>query len=132
MLTHDPVTPMQRDVRLHRRAAAGAGIGANIPYSVVCHSPSGWETGYGGSGPADLALNIVNAFIPPASDGEPVEIYQQGNASATAAQLYQPFKDRFLTGLHIGPGDTATLAAADIDAWIEHAAPGVLARVRRT
>ncbi|MEW5931999.1 MAG: DUF6166 domain-containing protein [Bacillota bacterium] len=26
---------------------------------VVCHSPSGLEWGYGGSGPADLALSIL-------------------------------------------------------------------------
>ncbi|NNG66444.1 hypothetical protein HKI81_04215 [Caldanaerobacter subterraneus] len=34
---------------------------ANIPQVIVSHSPSGFEWGYGGSGPADLALNILYA-----------------------------------------------------------------------
>jgi hypothetical protein len=29
------------------------------------HSPDGFEWGYGGSGPADLALNILGMFVPP-------------------------------------------------------------------
>jgi len=31
----------------------------NIKQEIVCHSPTGFEWGYGGSGPADLALNIL-------------------------------------------------------------------------
>ena len=31
----------------------------NVPHLVVHHSPTGYEWGYGGSGPADLALNIL-------------------------------------------------------------------------
>lgn len=31
----------------------------NVPCLVVLHSPSGFEWGYAGSGPADLALNII-------------------------------------------------------------------------
>src|SRR6266436_5928682 len=33
----------------------------HIPY----HSPDGFEWGYGGSGPADLALNILGLFVAP-------------------------------------------------------------------
>lgn len=32
---------------------------ANVPHRIVRHSPTGFEWGYGGSGPADLALNIL-------------------------------------------------------------------------
>lgn len=34
-------------------------VEATIPKVVVHHSPDGWEYGYEGSGPADLALNIL-------------------------------------------------------------------------
>lgn len=30
-----------------------------LPHRVICHSPSGFDWGYGGSGPAELALNIL-------------------------------------------------------------------------
>jgi hypothetical protein len=35
----------------------------NITRTRVHHSPTGWEWGYEGSGPADFALNIVDAFV---------------------------------------------------------------------
>jgi hypothetical protein len=35
------------------------GIKTNVPVLAVLHSPGGFEFGYGGSGPADLALNIL-------------------------------------------------------------------------
>lgn len=31
----------------------------------VLHSPTGYEWGYMGSGPADLALNVLGLFVPP-------------------------------------------------------------------
>lgn len=34
----------------------------NIPRTLVKHSPDGFEWGYGGSGPADFALNILYFF----------------------------------------------------------------------
>lgn len=34
---------------------------ANVPHAIVRHSPTGFEWGYGGSGPAELALNILYA-----------------------------------------------------------------------
>lgn len=39
------------------------GVKANIPQDLVFHSPTGFEYGYGGSGPADLALNILYQFM---------------------------------------------------------------------
>lgn len=37
------------------------GIKTNVPVNAILHSPTGFEFGYGGSGPADLALNILLA-----------------------------------------------------------------------
>lgn len=37
----------------------------NIAQRVVHYSPEGFEWGFGGGGPADLALNILDLYIPP-------------------------------------------------------------------
>ncbi len=59
-------------------------VQTNVRWSVVAHSPDGFEWSSGGSGPADLSLNILNMFCPPATDGrEPIPCYE-GEASATA------------------------------------------------
>ena len=46
-----------------RRDQAGR-VSVNVPHQIVHRSPDGFEYGYGGSGPADLALNILAAFVP--------------------------------------------------------------------
>jgi hypothetical protein len=40
------------------------GVRANVPH-VVYHSPTGYNYGYAGAGPADLALSTLCALIPP-------------------------------------------------------------------
>ena len=47
----------QRGIVLRR---TGHDVLTNVPHLVVHHSPTGYEWGYGGSGPADLALNILD------------------------------------------------------------------------
>jgi len=39
------------------------GIHTNVPCRITYHSPTGFEWGYGGSGPADFALNILSIFV---------------------------------------------------------------------
>jgi hypothetical protein len=39
-----------------------SGTVVNVPHKHVYHSPTGFEWGYGGSGAADLALNILALF----------------------------------------------------------------------
>ena len=55
----------------------------NIRRLVVKHSPDGFEWGYGGSGPADLALNIMLHFT----------------TMEVAEKIYQEFKWKFIAGL---------------------------------
>lgn len=91
-------------------------VQTNVPWSVVEHSPDGFEWSYAGSGPSDLALNILNAFIPPGSDSQrPVRCFE-GEASKTAAALHQCFKEEFLAGL---PAEGGTIPGEVIRAWIE-------------
>ena len=74
----------------------------NIPHAIVHHSPTGFEWGYGGSGPADLALNILSAMI--------------GPEAAREGGLYQKFKWDFIAGL---PHEGGTIKAVDIEAWLK-------------
>lgn len=64
------------DVICERRAGYAA---TNVPQMHVKHSPDGFEWGYGGSGPADFALNILALFI--------------GREEAERDFLYQRFKE---------------------------------------
>lgn len=92
-------------------------ITTNVPWSVISHSPDGFNWGYGGSGPSDFALNILNAFIPPGSDGlEPIKCYE-GKCSNAAFRLYQDFKQTFIEPLPIEGG---IIYADDIERWLQN------------
>ena len=73
---------------------------ASIPQEWHVHSPTGFEWGYGGSGPADLALNILGLYVPPAE----------------AWRLHQRFKTEVIARL---PRDGGVLQSPRIVAWIE-------------
>ena len=70
----------------------------NVPRIVVHHSPDGFEYGYGGSGPSDLALNILEGVIREHfPDFVPTVRCWDGNmVTATAWGLYQQFKIDFI------------------------------------
>ncbi len=57
---------------------------------VVHHSPTGFEWGYGGSGPADLALSILTLVI--GAEPETVDLFEGGACGTLAWQLHQAFK----------------------------------------
>jgi len=109
--------PMFFDVVLKRDGADTSGEAiTNVPWSVIWHSPDGFNWGYGGSGPADLALNILNAYVPPGTDGlESVKCYQ-GECSATASYLHQEFKREIIAAI---PVSGATIYAETIHSWIK-------------
>jgi hypothetical protein len=65
---------------------------------VVLHSPTGMEWGYGGSGPADLALSILTDLL-----GGPM-----------ARRYYQQFKFDFVAGFK----DNWTISADEIRKWL--------------
>jgi len=72
----------------------------NFDHQWVKHSPTGTEWGYGGSGPADAALNALLVF----TDRE------------TAERLYQDFKDTFIA--HI-PNVGTTIPADIVRYWLQ-------------
>lgn len=88
----------------------------NVPQALVDHSPSGFEWGYGGSGPADLALNVMALFYPLAPGDEGVKLYRRDRCSWQAWQLHQEFKWRFIAS---APREGGRLPIAEVRAWLE-------------
>ena len=66
---------------------------------VINHSPDGFEWGYGGSGPAQLALAIL----------------LKATTKEKAVRYYQDFKNEFIVGL---PNDDFELEV-DVKGWLE-------------
>lgn len=85
------------DVRLWRDRDGNAL--ANIPQSLVYHSPTGFEWSYAGSGPADLALNILHLVVRPPE----------------AWKMHQDFKCEFLVNM---PKAGGTIKMRDVKGWI--------------
>ena len=101
-----------------RRTAAGK-IATNIPRRFEQHSPTGFEIGYGGSGPADLALNILAIFIPVKDDDDDaVKVRAGGTCSRAAFAMHQQFKRDFLVTQDVKPGGNYVIPAQVIREWI--------------
>jgi hypothetical protein len=67
---------------------------------VYSHSPTGFEWGYGGSGPSQLALAIL------------LELYGR----STALHYYQAFKYKFIVA---AAQDGFVISSDDIDLWLK-------------
>ena len=100
------------------------GISTNVPRIVTRHSPTGYEWGYGGSGPADLALNICEYYVRVLRN-EGVEIgkahkLHSGFAHDMTLKVYQQFKAEFIAGAPIEGG---SLNANYIMSWLKARIP---------
>lgn len=74
----------------------------NIPHLFIRHSPDGFEWGYGGSGPAEFALNILAPLI--------------GLNMAQRDGPYQKFKCDVIAQL---PKEGGRIKRSDILLWLE-------------
>ena len=77
----------------------GSRVHTNVPHLVTHHSPDGYEWGYGGSGPADLALNVVEAALRDLGHKGPLVECWQGRCFREAYQLHQDFKRELIAGV---------------------------------
>lgn len=78
------------------------GVFTNVPHLVVQHSPIGFEWGYGGSGPADLALNICQWYLSHIGyEGEKTQCLD-GVCWSLAWVLHQDFKWEFIAKVSTG------------------------------
>lgn len=71
----------------------------NVEHKKIRHSPTGFEWGYSGSGPSELALNILLMFVD----------------EKTTDELYQYFKRDFITSM---PYEGGTISYTEIKEWI--------------
>lgn len=93
---------------------------------VVVHSPTGFECGYGGSGPADLALAILvdffgeSAAIPPSAYGnyDPSDKTRDAIGATQAWALHQDFKQDIIACLP--QDDEWSVQETDIQAWLRY------------
>jgi hypothetical protein len=70
-----------------------------VTQDIVLHSPTGMEWGYGGSGPADLALNILAPIV----------------GHERAIRLYGKFKFDIVATL---PRSGGTITSTQISEWL--------------
>lgn len=106
-------TPEPRQAVRIWRDAFGE-VHANVRHAPVHHSPDGFEVGYGGSGPADLALSILNTFVPATSAADKVKCWR-GSCSRFAWNHHQDFKVEFLALMPRAGGE---IPAEVIEKWI--------------
>lgn len=81
-------------------------------------SGGGHEWGYLGSGPSNLALDILAALVPAGADGMPSVDAPGGACSATAWRLRHPFKEQVLARL---PYEGGVIDASRIWEWMASA-----------
>jgi len=102
-----------RDGIIIRRTEKG--VETNIPHLHTHHSPTGFEYGYGGSGPADLALNLAVAMLHqmgyngPKTEGFP--LWDKSICFELAYEVHQDLKWEFIAPLdrnqnHVIPFET--------------------------
>jgi hypothetical protein len=87
----------------------------NVPHAVVWHSPTGFEWGYSGSGPADLALNALEAALASLGFEGPREKCYDGSAFVAAIRLHQAFKFAFIAGI---PHEGGTIEWSEIETFV--------------
>lgn len=103
ILLTDP--PLYEAVVIQR--APDGRVATNVPRVLVDHSPTGFEFGYAGSGPADLALNIAHQValgLLPQADHAAAKVFGPGGdfkqaCSREAYAMHQDLKFHFIATL---------------------------------
>lgn len=93
------------------------GACTNIPSLHRHHSPTGFEWGYGGSGPADLALNILALVLKRMGYSGPrtVKLWDKSKCFDLAWDLHQEFKWEFVAQME-RQGDRIPLER--VETWL--------------
>ena len=95
------------------------------------HSPTGFEVGYGGSGPADTAVSILADYFD--EHARWVERTWRGRSTgrpSIAIKLHQDFKFEVIAGIGLERGEVHTLEESGIAAWLTEKHPEYLKGVR--
>ena len=94
---------------------ADGNVITNIPHLVTHHSPTGYEFGYGGSGPADLALNICEVMLNRLGWKGEREKMWRGDCWRKAYELHQEFKWEFIASIDKMNGKT--IPYQEVEQW---------------
>ena len=92
------------------------GCWTNCPHLVIHHSPTGFEFGYGGSGPGDLALNVVEALLNHLEYSGPRMQCYDGECFEMAFELHHPFKWQFIATAN---RNGARIPFSDMVEWVK-------------
>lgn len=112
------MVPLQEGIVLKREPSESYGgyvIKTNVPHLVVHHSPTGFEFGYAGSGPADLALNIVEALLNRLGFQGHRSTCFDGSCFSLAYRLHQSFKVKFIAS---APREGTVIPYPLVEAWL--------------
>ena len=90
----------------------------SIDCPIRHHSPDGIEWGYNGSGPADLAINILHHFIVTPEEMLTVKMWDGSRISNLTERLHQRFKDDVIARV---PDLGCTFPEAYLRGWIRGA-----------
>lgn len=88
------------------------------------HSPDGFETGYSGSGPADLAVSILADYF--GVEPKRVEnVYKKAwsledNHASRAIHLHHLFKAHFIAPRKLEKGQSYKISGHEISTWLVH------------
>ena len=110
--------PFAGDIVCYREPSAegrGGRLHFNIPPIVVDHG-GGWEWGYGGSGPAEFALNILHCFFRPEPGLPTVKTHGEQTVREDVYLLHQDFKWQFISTL---PEEGGTISGQTIRDWFK-------------
>ena len=83
------------------------------------HSPTGFEVGYAGSGPADTAASILADYFE--EETRSVERAWRDRfhgRPSIAIKMHQFFKFEVIAGIRLEPGDVHELDESSITAWL--------------
>ena len=97
------------------------------PAHCNLHSPTGFEIGYGGSGPADTAASILADYF--GEDARWVERTWRGRSNerpSIAVKLHRAFKFEVIAGIGLELGAVYMLDESQITAWLEERHPECL------
>jgi hypothetical protein len=107
-----PNCPLTEVVVCERRTD---GVYTNVPHRIIQHSPCGYEFGYGGSGPADLALNLCEAVFHHIGYDGPRVVCWEGKCFEAAYAIHQQAKHYFIAPL---PREGGRIPFADVVQWV--------------
>jgi hypothetical protein len=95
---------------------------ATLLQHCVLHSPTGMETGYAGSGPADLAASILADYLC-VSPEHLSNVWRKswsgtGSLATKVIKLHQSFKEDFIAPKKLAAGESYEITGDDIAGWL--------------